>query len=187
MGGRRKPTPQPLDLAWIGKYIRLWHDRGKNRFVEGVVEKSVIGVGYPVACVLRVAGSPGYTVLSTARDIEEIVPTQELLETLKRDIFLRAMPLVQEKMSQTLLRLQEVNRTIDALVTDTNKEAIQAHRVALQALVETEAAEIEAWVWSQISGKLTAIDENVKKLHSDLRRAYVGPAPDEKPKEEVTP
>jgi hypothetical protein len=86
MGGRRKSPPRPLDLAWIGKYVRLWHDRGKNRFVEGLVEKSVVSCGYPAACVLRVPGSPGYTVLSEARDIEEIVPTQELLEALTKYI-----------------------------------------------------------------------------------------------------
>jgi predicted transcriptional regulator len=186
MGGRRKPPPRPLDLAWIGKYVRLWHDRGKNRFVEGVVEKSVVGCGYPVACVLRVPGSPGYTVLSEERDIEEIVPTQELLEALTKDTFQRALPLVQKMAPQTLLRIQEVNRTIDALVTDTNQEAIQALRVAVRALVETEAAEVEAWVYDQLSGKFTAVDEILKKIYGDLRRAYVGTSPDEKPKEEVS-
>ena len=187
MGGRRKPLPRPLSLTWIGKYIRLWHERKRNRFVEGIVVKSDIGVGYPEACVLRVPGSPGYTVLSEARDIEEIVPTPELLEALQRDRFQRAMPLVQDKMPKTLLCLEEINRTLDALVTDTNKKAIQAHRIALQTLVETEAAEIEAWVYGSLSSKLAIVGEGVTKLYGDLRRAYVWTPPDEKPKKKVAP
>ena len=167
MTGRRNLVP--LSPEWSGKYVRLWLDRPRTRYVEGLVTPGTTR-STSDQLVLRIPGERGTYILSADRDLEELPPERAavlrpLLERVRQKQWETN---IKVQFPRTLHALDEVRATISLLRTETNGDVMNRAWAAIAQLVHVEAGEIEASVHAEYQKRIAGIPTGITTLSDYL-------------------